>query len=281
MTYSHSFLGVGIAYHSELGGWISDHLSELDVVEFVVENLRSPSYYSGVSDLRGKLPLIAHGVSASLGGEGAPSAELSAVWRWAVEKFSPVLCSEHLAYCSAGDASSSHLLPVRWSRDKIQRVAANVRHFTDTVGRPISLENIAYYFPFPGGDMAEVDFLSEIVAEAGCGVLLDLQNLVVNSKNHDFNAQEYLNAFPLQAVTEVHVTGGRIEGNFWVDSHSAPVPDEVWQLLGEICVVADPRAVIIERDANFDDVKSLESDIQIARGILTSSRLKAEARPST
>ncbi|MBF8190696.1 DUF692 family protein [Nonomuraea sp. K274] len=142
----------------------------------------------------------------------------------------------------------------------------------DRLGRPFLLENITYYVD-PRGGLSEPQFITEVLERSDCGLLLDLNNLALNAINHDFDAQEFLAEIPLERVIQVHLAGngpGASAGGMLLDSHDAPVGDDVFHLLRVLAERNPPQGVLIERDDRFpDDFQEIMDDLTRARAVLS------------
>ena len=146
-------------------------------------------------------------------------------------------------------------------------VCRNVERWRETVGVPLLLENISYMVALPG-ELTEAQFLTEIVERADCGLLLDLHNVYTNAVNHGYDAIELIAALPLDRVGQVHLGGGHDEDGYRIDSHSAPAPEPVWELLRFVASRAHLNAVIIEWDAHLPPFDVICREVETARAIL-------------
>jgi uncharacterized protein (UPF0276 family) len=161
----------------------------------------------------------------------------------------PILVSDHLAMTrSPAGIDLGHLCPLLPVKETLDLVAGRLSAFQDLLAAPIALENIALPFELPG-DLTEAELFTELVSRTGCGMLLDLTNLVLNARNFGFDPALRLEAYPLEAVWQVHLAGGLKIGDFWVDTHSAPVGKTELELLSQLRRRATAlRAIVIERD---------------------------------
>jgi len=200
-------------------------------------------------------PLSLHGVSLSLAAAAPPDAGHLHRLRRLVDRVKPVLVSEHLAWSAWGGHYLPDLLPFPRTQEALARVAANVLRSQDALGCRISIENPAHYLVLDGHDWSETDFLSELVRRTGCGLLLDVNNVHVSAHNTGVDALAYLDAFPLHAVTEIHLAGHGVDEDFpatlLIDSHDAPVDESVWRLYRHVLSRGGPRPTLIERDGNL------------------------------
>ena len=266
------FLGVGLNYHREIEPALLDRPDRFDVLEVVTENIRhDPALPEGLRQLMSDKPLVLHGVATSLGAAaplepGHLAQTLRTVARWR-----PVWFSDHIAYSRLGDRDLRQLLPVRRTPANLRRIVDKICRLQEASAVPYLVENITCYFDHADEPIDEADFLNRILHQADCGLLLDLNNLHINGCNHAFDPHEFLDRIDLDRVVEIHLAGGFMHDGLMIDSHGHRIDDAVWALLRAVCKRADPRAVIIERDANFD-LEDIFGSIDQARRILGQDR---------
>ncbi len=228
-----------------------------------------------LQQLSARFPIVCHGLSLSLGGF-APLDEtfLVRVRRFLDEHRVPIY-SEHLSYCS-DDGQLYDLLPIPFSDEAVQHVAARIRQTQDIVGRRIAVENVSYYAT-PGLDpgqrpLSEIEFLNAVLAEADCDLLLDVNNIYVNAINHRYDPHAFLAALPGERIAYIHVAGHYDEAEgLKIDTHGAPVKDAVWSLLAEAYRRFGPRPTRLERDFNFPPYAELVAELDSVRRILHDS----------
>lgn len=199
-------------------------------------------------------PLSLHGVAMSLGGtEPLDEAHLRRL-RALVDRLQPVLVSEHLAWSRAGGRYLPDLLPVLRTDAALARLAERVDQAQQALGRRLAIENPSHYLRLQGHAWTEIDFLAELVARTGCGLLLDVNNVHVSCRNLGQDAQAYLDGFPAEAVMELHIAGHSpdpVHGDaLLVDTHDRAVAPEVWALLRHFLGRHGPRPVLLERDGD-------------------------------
>lgn len=168
--------------------------------------------------------------------------------------------SEHLSYCSH-DGHLYDLMPIPFTEDAITHVAARIRRVQDILEQRIAIENISYYAA-PGQVMAEIDFFNAVVAEADCDILLDINNIYVNSINHGYDADAFLRAMPADRIAYAHIAGHYVEAeDFLVDTHGAPVIDSVWRLLETAYDCFGVFPTLLERDFNLPPLDDLLKEV--------------------
>ncbi len=226
-----------------------------------------------LSLIRERYPLSIHGVGLSIGGEGALDAEHLKRLKTVVDRYSPGLFSEHLAWSTHGDIFYSDLLPLPYNEATLETVVAHIDQVQDVVGRQMLLENPATYVTFKSSDMAEIDFLREIVARTGCGLLLDVNNVYVAGTNHDYSPQAYLDAFPFEHVGEIHLAGHAearddAGARVLIDAHDRALVDDVWALYERVISSGVSVPTLIEWDNDVPSWARLFSEAQKADRIL-------------
>jgi uncharacterized protein (UPF0276 family) len=235
--------------------------------------------------LRRDFPLSIHGVGLSLGGIDAPDRDHLDRLKLLCDRYQPESFSEHLAWSADGGVSFNDLLPFPYTEEWLARVAAHVDATQNYLGRRILVENPATYVAFAESPIAETQFLAELAASTGCGLLLDVNNVFVSAYNHGFDARSYLARFPLDAVAEIHLAGHQPIGDgqggeFLIDSHGAPVTDEVFALYAEVLAATGPVATLIERDNNVPDWPELAAELSRAARLIAAASHRAAEQAS-
>jgi uncharacterized protein (UPF0276 family) len=260
-------LGVGLTFHVELADLILSATGTVDCVEFIIENILSPHYTRALDAVAGQFPLIAHGVSLSVGSAAPLQESILQVWQVASQRYSPKWFGEHLAYTSVDGEDARQLLPVQRNEASLQRFIGKVAEIKDVVASPILLENITTYVPFPDNSLGEWEFFRRLCIASDCRLILDLNNVAVNAHNFGRDPLRDIDDVPLEFVSEIHVAGTSHDGGVLLDSHSGPVSDEVWEMLRRVCGIAPVRAVILERDRDLSEHNDILRDLEIARSI--------------
>ena len=261
------------------------NLPDLGFLEIHAENYMGaggpPHRY--LAAIRDHYPLSVHGVGLSLGGPTAPDETHLERLRGVVERYQPGLVSEHLAWSGLNGWFANDLLPLPYTRRSMERTLAHVDRVQEILGRRILIENPATYVRFETGDLHECEFLRELACRSGCGLLLDVNNVYVSSRNHGFSARNYLTDFPIELVEEIHVAGHQPHGDadgstLLIDSHDQPVTEAVWQLLDETLERSGPLPVLLERDGNIPDWQELAAEAAVADGYLQRHAAKSTDR---
>jgi uncharacterized protein (UPF0276 family) len=227
-----------------------------------------PHFY--LEQLRQDYPLSLHGVGLSLGsGDPLDPAHLSKL-EHLIDRYQPDLVSDHLCWTSAGGTHAHDLLPLPFTRAMVHHVAARIRQVQDALGRRILVENASSYVAFAESEMTEWAFVNEVVAEADCLLLLDVNNVYVNAVNHGFDAREYLDAMPSARVAEIHLAGFDTDerAQCLVDTHGKPVHAPVWALYRDTVRRIGPRPTLIEWDTDIPPLDMLLDEAARANAIL-------------
>lgn len=213
-----------------------------------------------LDELASRFPIYAHGLSLSLGGPEPFDRDYLARLRQFLDTLGCPLYSEHLSYCS-DEGQLYDLLPLPFTEEAVRHVAARIGEVQDALGRRIAIENVSYYAaPHPA--MAEIDFVRAVLSEADCGLLLDVNNIHVNSINHGYDALDFLHALPAERVVAMHVAGHYVEAaDLIIDTHGAAVIDPVWRLLDAACAHCGVHPTLLERDFNFPPLPELLAEV--------------------
>uniref|UniRef100_A0AAU2JV45 DUF692 domain-containing protein n=1 Tax=Streptomyces sp. NBC_00049 TaxID=2903617 RepID=A0AAU2JV45_9ACTN len=267
-------LGVGIGWRPEIADAV-ERLPGLDWVEVVAENICPGHLPESLVRLRERgTRLVPHGVSLGIGGADRPdAAKLAALGERAVALGAP-LVTEHIAFVrtSSPVLEAGHLLPVPRTRDALDVLCENVRIAQDALPVPLALENIAALISWPGEELTEGQFLTELVERTGVRLLIDVANLHTNRVNRGEDPAAVLDSIPLEALAYVHVAGGVERGGVWHDTHAHPVPPVVLDLLAELRSRVDPPGVLLERDDDFPPEPELAAELAAIRSVVTAGR---------
>lgn len=213
--------------------------------------------------IRAQHPISLHGVSLSLAADALPDEDHLARLAALTRRIEPALVSEHLAWSHWRGVYQPDLLPFPRTHESLLRVADNIARTQEALGRCIAIENPSHYLTLPGHELSEPDFFQELVRRTGCQMLLDVNNVYVSARNlHgtppdavERYIADYLAAYPLHAVAEIHVAGHHVDPvhgeALLIDSHDAPVSEAVWALWQRVIAQTGPVPTLIERDAEL------------------------------
>jgi uncharacterized protein (UPF0276 family) len=246
----------------------------LDFFEVSPENyMRRGGYYpEQLEKLLDRYPLVTHGLTLSIGASAEPDADYLRELRTEIQRTRSPFHSDHLCFSSAGKRSLHELMPLQQSRENVRRVAERARRMTDVLGVPFALENITYYVHPGRAELPELDFLMGVLQACDAGLLLDVNNVYVNSVNHGFDARAFIAGLDLERVVEIHVAGHtRQASGLVLDTHGAPVADPVLELLDFTLTLTGPRPVLLERDNDVPPLNELLLEVQALRQIYDQS----------
>jgi uncharacterized protein len=225
-----------------------------------------------LEQLRDIYPLSLHGVGLSIGGPRPLDREHLKRLRSLNERFTPGLFSEHLAWSTHETGFLADLLPLPYSQKTFECVRAHITQTQDFMGRQMLLENPASYLSFDDSTMGEAEFIGRLVDATGCGLLLDVNNVFVSARNLKTEATDYLDAYPLSHVQEIHVAGHEVSVDanaqtVLIDDHGSPVSDDVWALYQDVIDRIGAKPTLIERDNNVPPLKELVAEADMANNL--------------
>ncbi|MGE3474291.1 MAG: DUF692 domain-containing protein [Rhodospirillaceae bacterium] len=219
-----------------------------------------------------RYPLSCHSVALSLGSaQGLDREHLERV-KALIARIKPTFVSDHLSWSAVDGVHLNDLLPLPYSEATLDTVATNVNRAQDAFDRRILVENPSRYIGLAGSTMDEPEFLKRLVARTGCALLLDINNVHVSAVNLGFSAADYLARIPAQMVEEIHLAGSTPSAahpDLLIDTHSRPVPDEVWALYEATIERIGPRATLIEWDTDVPALPVLAAEMRRAHKVLT------------
>jgi uncharacterized protein (UPF0276 family) len=260
------FEGIGIGYRHALAQRILERdVPEIRWLEIHPENyvLRGGRFRHLLEQAREHWPLVTHGLSMGFGAvEPAEDAYMRPLRAFLHDLDAP-WHSEHLCFSGADGVMLHDLMPLPLTREAIDTAVARIRETRDRLELPIALENISYYTAAGPSEMAEVDFLLEVLERADAKLLLDVNNVFVNSKNHGFDAHAYIDRMPAERVVQIHIAGHTVrEDALIIDTHGEPVRDEVYALLEYTLRRVGKVPVLLERDQNFPPFEELVAEVE-------------------
>ena len=264
-------LASGIGYREPwTKGLLSETGNRIDFLEITADHfIDSPEWkIDQLKELRQRFTLIPHGLDLSLGSaEGIDEKYLEKLIS-IIEIVDPPYWSEHLAFTKAGGLELGHLAPLPFSNEAVDVVAKNAQKVREHISLPLILENITYGINMPGHEMSEAKFIRESLEAADCGWLLDVTNLHVNSVNHSFDVNEFLEEAPTERVIQLHYVGfSSNEKGYLIDDHGSPVNDEIWQLMDKVLAICPAKGTILERDSKFPLFSEIIDEAERARSI--------------
>ncbi|MBW8190193.1 DUF692 domain-containing protein [Neiella marina] len=208
-----------------------------------------------------KHPFITHGLSLSIGSLDPLDVDFVKRVKSFLDEHNIQIYSEHLSYCSS-DGHLYDLMPIPFTEEAVKHVVGRVKHVQDIIERPLVLENVSYYAA-PGQQLKELEFVNAVLSEADCGLLLDVNNIYVNSINHGYDALEYLQGLPSERIVYGHIAGHYDEAeDLIIDTHGADVIDPVWALLQQAYAHHGVFPTLLERDFNIPPMPELCVEVE-------------------
>ncbi|MDH3342302.1 MAG: DUF692 domain-containing protein [Gammaproteobacteria bacterium] len=283
---SHPVHGAGLGLRREVLNEMKQiSTDQVDFMEVAPEN------WIGVGGAHGKnfrsfterFDFVLHGLSLSIGGPSALDEELVKAIGQLMREHGITFYSEHLSYCS-DNGHLYDLLPIPFTEEAVHHVAGRIKRVQDILGQQIAMENASYYTPAPGAEMQEIDFIRAVLDEADCSLLLDVNNIYVNSINHGYDAVEFMQALPAERIAYGHIAGHYNEADdLIVDTHGADVIENVWQLLDKTYQHFGVFPTLLERDFNIPPVPELLTEVDRIKALQqkwsnTSSQSNEQAR---
>ncbi|MBT8083368.1 MAG: DUF692 domain-containing protein [Gammaproteobacteria bacterium] len=222
-----------------------------------------------------RYPFVIHGLSLSIGGPAPLDEQLVRDIRDFMKEHDIRMYSEHLS-ASSDDGHLYDLMPIPFTEEAVSHVAARVGRVQDILGQRMALENVSYYAPLDTS-MNEREFLLAVLEEADCDLMLDINNIVVNSINHGYDAGEFLRAMPAERIRYFHLAGHYIEDeDLRIDTHGTPVDEQAWGLLADAYRLFGPVPTLLERDFNFPPLDELLDEVRRIKSLqIESSRQDA------
>ena len=256
--------GAGLGLKRALMGPLTESgLGPVDFLEVAPEN------WIGVGGSQGKqfrefterYPFVSHGLSLSIGGPDPLDEDFVRKVGQFLKQHNILCYSEHLSYCSDG-GHLYDLMPIPFTEEAVHYVVDRIKRVQDILNQRIAMENISYYAA-PGQEMTEIDFINAVVKEADCDLLLDVNNIYVNSVNHKYDAEAFLAALPGDHVAYCHIAGHFVEDeDLLVDTHGATVIDHVWNLLHKAYDQFGVMPTLLERDFNIPPLTELLGEVK-------------------
>jgi len=217
--------------------------------------------------IRARYPLSLHGVGLSLGSAAPPDADHLAALKALVDRYDPASISEHVAWVAHGDLYFGDLLPVTIDDDSLAVLSANIERTQEALGRRILVENPSHYLRPEGNEREELDFLTAMARRTGCGLLVDLDNITISAANVGYDADAYVDGLPVDLIGEVHLAGHAEDtgaSELLIDTHSRPVPPDVWQLFRRLVARVGPVPTLIEWDNDIPPWPVLQAEMHKA-----------------
>jgi len=212
--------------------------------------------------IRENYPISLHGVSMNIGSADPIDKNYLQRLKNLQDLIQPNVVSDHLSWTGVNGVNMHDLFPVPYMMEALNHIADKIKYVQDFLGRHILIENPSSYLEYKTSEMSETDFISELVNKADCGLLLDINNVYVSSVNHNFDSYEYLKKIPARRIRQIHLAGHSQKDGYLIDTHDAPICEDVWLLYQWCTQNLGLQSVMIERDGNIPDWTDLEIEIK-------------------
>lgn len=272
----------GVGFKTQHGTRLLAERPALGFLEIHAENYfgEGGPPHAQLSALREIYPFSIHGVGLSLGGiEPLDPDHLMALYHL-LDRYEPDAFSEHLAWSTHAGVYFNDLLPIVYDREALDRVVAHVDQTQTILKRRLLLENPSTYVGFAQSEMDETEFIAEVARRTGCGLLLDVNNVMVSCVNHGRDPAAYLSAFPMRHVEELHLAGyaedkDSLGARLLIDAHCAPVADDVWALFASVIRQVGVKPTLIEWDNDVPELDALLAQARRADEVMVRNALAA------
>jgi uncharacterized protein (UPF0276 family) len=262
-------LGVGLGFREQFRADVFLQREKIDFLEITADHYFDvqPQKFEELKLLADHFPLVPHSLDLSLGSaEGIDEKYLEQLADL-IELIDPPWFSDHICFTKSGGVKIGHLAPVPYTREALKVFISNITGVKKRIETPLILENISYLMRFPSSNMSEAEFITRILEETDCGLLLDITNLYINSQNFNFDWREFLDEIPLERVVQLHFVGSRRSGKRLIDAHADRTEAEIWEVFREVNNRCNIKGAILERDENFPPFSEILEEIEIARSL--------------
>lgn len=265
-----SIVGAGLGFRYPHAQEILRTQPDVAWFEVITENLwtDSPLHHDLVARLRDVYPVVFHGVGMNLGGASGVCSDYLKRLKVLKDRYEPQWVSDHLCWTAADGSVSHDLLPLPFTDAALSTITANIQRVQDELQEQILVENITYYHQFEHADYNEWEFIKEVCQSAGCALLLDVNNLYINSQNFGFDPHEFLAGISTLDIKQVHLAGHQMSSPMIIDSHSQPTAPVVWQLYKDSLAVFGGVPTNCEWDQDLPDFGVLASEHSLIRDAL-------------
>lgn len=260
---------IGVGFREAFRADLFLHREQFDFLELTADHYldAKPHKLEELKLLKENFPLVPHLLDLSLGSaEGLDQAYLEKVAAL-IEFLEPEWFSDHLCFTKSGNVKIGHLAPVPYTREAVKVFVRNIAKVRRLIKTPLILENITYLVEFPSAEMSEAQFIKTVLEETDCGLLLDVTNLYINSRNFGRDWRRFLDEIPLQRVVQLHFVGSHPHGKRLIDAHADKTEAEIWEVFREVCRRAEVKGAILERDENFPPFAEILEEIETARAM--------------
>lgn len=265
---THPYLGFGLGLRGAHYSHILAHKPKVDFFEIISENFMDTEgkRRRDLARIRADYPLVMHGVALSIGTVDPLNSEYLQQLKALMQEIEPAWLSDHLCWTGVAHRTTHDLLPIPYTAEALSHVISRITQVQEFLGCQLVLENPSSYIAFSHSEMEEAAFISEMVKQSGCGLLLDINNVYVSSRNLGINPYDYINMLPMEAVAQIHLAGHSDRGTYLLDTHNRTVSEEVWALYRYTLHRAGrPLNTMIEWDSDIPSFETLYAELEKAR----------------
>jgi uncharacterized protein (UPF0276 family) len=264
---SSSIAGFGLGLRTEHYADFVAAPQPVDWLEIISENYLVPGGkpLHFLDRIRADYPMVMHGVSLGIGGSDALDLGYLKDLKALAQRIQPAWVSDHLCWTGLDGHNLHDLMPMPYTEAALRHLVERVQCVQDALGRRLVLENVSSYVAFAADEMSEWQFIGELLQRADCQLLLDVNNVFVNSVNHGFDAHDFIDAMPAERVVQIHLAGHEDHGGHLIDTHDQPVCEQVWQLYAYTAARLGPKPTMIERDDHIPPLPELLAELAEAR----------------
>lgn len=268
--FANNGVGVGLrpAHYSDFLNQIPQSISWIEVIS---DNFLQWKYHRNhnlqnqairfLEQIRKDVPVYLHGVSLNIGSADPVDLDYLERLNFLIEQIEPAVVSDHLCWNGVDGKNLHDLMPIPYNEVTLNHIADKIDQVQNHLKRRIVIENPSSYFEFKKSDMSESDFISKLVTQADCGLLLDVNNVYVSSVNHGFKPKDYFESIPKNRIAQIHLAGHSVKNGYLIDTHDAPVCQEVWDLYRWVTAKFGLISTMIERDDHIPDWNELEKEV--------------------
>lgn len=261
---------MGLGFRQPFTDWVLTQPDAIDCLEVTAEH-----FFDGGEELLVRLrelyPLSVHGLGLSLGTPGPLDEQTLCEFQRVVELADARWTSEHIAFTRTDKVDLGHLNPVPFTEDSLKTLIDHAREVMDRCQKPLLLENITSYLLVPE-QLEETDFINRLCQSSGVGLLLDVTNLFINSRNHSFDPIDWLHQIAPESIRQIHIVGYSFSEGVWHDRHCEPIQDELLELAATVIAYAPVESVIVERDGAFPTMSQMRCELRRLEEICESAR---------
>lgn len=264
-------LGAGIGLRKEHFQALKKTTLPVQWLEIIPENfIHFGGFAQAILDLcANRWPIVSHGVNLSIGSIDPLNEEYLERLKTVLNRTQALWFSDHLCFTSVGGEYFHDLIPLPFSHEAADHVIQRIHQLKKRIPFPFLLENPSYYVQMPGAEMSESDFFNKILEKADCGMLLDINNVYVNSQNHGLDAKAFILSLPLHRIAQIHLAGHKNFGNVIIDTHEGPIIDPVWELYQfSLNAIGRPISTLIEWDTHIPPLQKVIDEALKAQTII-------------